>query len=59
MDDDGLHEELYGGRMLPQHGEGKRVYPQDFESHDHLRHVKRRAEVAEAIVGFCQGIRAR
>ena len=29
MDDDGSHEELHGARMLPQHGEGKRVFAQD------------------------------
>ena len=29
MDDDGSYEELHGPRMLPQHGEGKRVFAQD------------------------------
>ena len=29
MDDDGSYEELHGTHMLPQHGEGKRVFAQD------------------------------
>ena len=27
--DDGFHEEMHGPSMVPQHGEGKRVFAQD------------------------------